>query len=75
MNTHKQHLHAEERTGLLDAHEASRLLGLSFWTLYTWARKGRISYIQLGKRKLFDQKDIEEFINRHRIKEATYDKD
>jgi excisionase family DNA binding protein len=67
MNKHKQERQAAKREGLLDAREASKRLGLSFWTLYAWARTGRICYIQLGKRKLFDPKDIEDFINRHRF--------
>ncbi len=81
MNKHKQYIQAVKQDGLLDAREASKRLGLSFWTLYAWARNGRIPYIQLGKRKLFDPRDIENFIDRHRVEETngdstriTYDK-
>lgn len=71
MNKHKQHIQTIEKDGLLGAKEASRRLGLSFWTLYAWARTGQIPYIQLGKRKLFDPQDIENFIKQHRVGEVT----
>jgi excisionase family DNA binding protein len=71
MNKHKQHIQTNEKDGLLDAKEASRRLGLSFWTLYAWTRKGHIPYIQLGKRKLFDPQDIENFIKQHRVGAMT----
>lgn len=66
MNNNKQSAHAKETDGLLNAKEAAARLGLSFWTLYAWARSGRISCVRLGKRLLFDSSDLEKFIDCHK---------
>ncbi len=54
-------------TNLIDVKDAARVLGLSFWTLYAWARTGRLPSVQLGKRRLFDPRDLEEFIEHQRV--------
>ncbi len=67
MNNDKQYKQSGNDDSLLNAKEAGRRLGLSFWTLYAWARAGRIPYVQLGKRKLFDPRDIEAFIANNKV--------
>lgn len=56
---------------LIGTKEASRRLGISFWTLYAWTRNGRIPYIRLGKRKLFDPYDLESFVKQHKVEVKT----
>ncbi len=58
---------AMEKQPLLGVKEAAQRLGLSFWTLYAWARTGRLPSIQLGRRRLFDPCDLEGFIKQHRV--------
>ena len=47
---------------LVGVKEASRRLGLSTWTLYAWARTGRLESVRLGRRRLFATKDLEHLI-------------
>jgi len=68
MSNNKQYRQTRNDDGLISAKEAGERLGLSFWTLYAWARAGRIAYVQLGKRKLFDPRDIEALIDSHKVK-------
>ena len=68
MNNDRQYKQDKSNDRLLNAKDTGKRLGLSFWTLYAWARAGRIPYVQLGKRKLFDPGDIETFINSHKVK-------
>lgn len=59
---------------LIGIKEASRRLGISFWTLYAWVRTGRIPYVQLGKRKLFDPDDLEAFVEQHKVNSKKEEK-
>ena len=47
---------------LLSTNQTARRLGISFWTLGRWARMGLIPSVKLGRRRLFESADIEEFI-------------
>lgn len=47
---------------LIDARETASRLGLSIWTVYAWARKGRLPSIRLGTRRLFAVEDLERLI-------------
>ncbi len=51
---------------LVGAKEAAERLGLSVWTIYAWARAGRIPSIQLGARRLFVPEDVEQLILENR---------
>ena len=53
---------------LLSVAEAAQRLGLSRQTLYNWGtlRKGP-KYIAVGRRRLFDPQDLQDFIDAHRI--------
>ena len=53
---------------LMSSSKASEYLGISIWTLYRWTKEGRVPYVQLGRRKLFDISDLEQFIENHKIK-------
>lgn len=48
---------------LLSVQDASAFLGVSQWTIYRWARCGRVVSIQLGRRRLFAEEDLRALIN------------
>jgi excisionase family DNA binding protein len=59
---------------LLSAEEAGEYLGIRKGTLYVWARKGTIPSVKIGRRLLFDVRDLDEMIERvkrGRLPEAT----
>ncbi len=60
-------MRSKAEPGLVGVREAARRLGLSFWTLYAWARVGRVPSVQLGKRRLFAPEDLEDFIAHRRV--------
>jgi excisionase family DNA binding protein len=51
---------------LLTVEQAAQRLGVSFWTVYRLARSGRLASIRLGRRRLFDERDLESLIRRTR---------
>ena len=54
--------------GNLSIVEAAARLGVSPYTLRSWAKyRGRISYIKAGRRLLFRRADLEEFERRNLI--------
>lgn len=44
--------------------EAARLLGVSERTLYNLTRRGEIPVVTIGRRKLYRQADVVEYLNR-----------
>ena len=44
---------------LLSVEQAACRLGVSFWTVYRWAQEGRIWSIQLGRRRLIAEADLQ----------------
>lgn len=57
---------------LLSVSEAAEMLGLSKHTLNQWKSQGRIPFIKLGRRTLFDPDDLEAFIADRRVKPKKY---
>lgn len=51
---------------LLSVEQAADRLGVSLWTIYRMAREGRIAFVQLGRRKLFAEEDLEAFVRQAR---------
>ena len=51
---------------LMSVHEAAEQLGVSLWTVYRLARARRLGSVQLGKRRLFAEEDIEELVKSSR---------
>ncbi len=51
--------------GLLTAREASRILGISVYTIYAYARQDKIRHVRYGRRVLFLRADLDTFIRRH----------
>jgi len=52
---------------LFDRVDAAKLLRIGVITLDRYRKAGKISYIKMGGRILFSQKDIEEFLASLRI--------
>jgi len=50
----------------LSAPEAAAILGISPLTLRDWARQGRIGSLKVGRRVLFTQDDLAEFLTASR---------
>jgi len=50
----------------LSMREAAAVLGISPFTLKDWAREGRIASLKIGRRVLFTQSDLEEFLTSSR---------
>jgi excisionase family DNA binding protein len=62
-------------TRLVGVRQAAGRLGLSVWTLYAWARTGRLPSVRLGKRRLFVPQDLEKVIADGRVQGAPRAKD
>jgi excisionase family DNA binding protein len=64
-------MHSELKAGvqrgtlahLVSAREAAFRLGLSVWTVYAWARAGRLASVRLGRRRLFAEADLHALID------------
>jgi excisionase family DNA binding protein len=51
---------------LMSVQEVAEQLGVSLWTVYRWARARRLASVQLGKRRLFTEEDVEDLVRRNR---------
>jgi excisionase family DNA binding protein len=60
---------ARERL-LIPVKEASRWLGMSPFTLYSWAQSHRIPHYKIGKRVMFSREDLKRWLDRLRVTEA-----
>ena len=58
--------------GLLSVKEAAEKLGISKHTLYAWSSKRLITFVKIGDRTMFDPADLEEFINKGRVKPTLH---
>jgi excisionase family DNA binding protein len=52
---------------LFDVYEAARRLGMSHWRLRELKRRGKIAYLQMGQRLMFDARDLEAFVEQYRV--------
>jgi excisionase family DNA binding protein len=57
---------------LLSVKEASRMLGISIHTLYSWASQRRIPFVKCGRRTEFDVKDLEEWIEKNKTRQREF---
>ncbi|MFA5858406.1 MAG: helix-turn-helix domain-containing protein [Elusimicrobiota bacterium] len=60
---------------LLSITEVSEYLGLSKNTIYSWIWQRKIPYVKCGRLVKFDKKDIDQWIERHKIDILKYEKD
>ena len=47
---------------LLTAAETAQLLRIHLVTLYSWVREGRIPSIKLGRKRLFDKRELQAWL-------------
>lgn len=50
------------KRNLLSVEQAAERLGLSLWTVYRLARGGSLGSVQIGRRRLFAEEDLEAFV-------------
>jgi excisionase family DNA binding protein len=55
---------------LVSVKEASEWLGISVFTLYSWALAHRIPHYKIGKRVMFSKEDLQRWLAEHRVAEA-----
>ena len=49
---------------LLTAAETAHLLRIHLVTLYSWVREGRIPSIKLGRKRLFDKRELQAWLEK-----------
>jgi excisionase family DNA binding protein len=49
-------------SNLIGVEDTARRLGISVWTVYRWARAGRLISVRLGRRRLFAEEDLQELV-------------
>ncbi len=54
-------------TTLVSVRAGAGMMGISRFTLRSWLRQGRLSYIRLGRRVMLDPREIEAFIQAGRV--------
>jgi len=69
MRLETSQIKTHQGTRLVSAKGAADRLGLSVWTVYAWARAGRIPTVRLGARRLFVQEDLDRLIATNRTPE------
>ncbi len=47
---------------LLSAQEVAQQLGVSVWTIFRLTRSGKLASVQIGRRRLFAEEDLDELI-------------
>ena len=52
----------EVKSATLNAKQAANYIGVSYWTLLSLARKGLIKHFRGGKKLLFRQKSLDEWM-------------
>jgi excisionase family DNA binding protein len=50
-------------TGLMNVTKTAHYLGISVYTLYSWVFQKRIPFVKLGRKLMFDPKDIIDWVN------------
>lgn len=57
----------ENTRRLWSVRQAAKWLGISMKTLYVWIESRRIPYVALGSRRMFDPRELEEFIRSNSV--------
>ena len=57
---------------LINVKELAKIIKVKRGTIYLWVNQKRIPYIKLGKRVLFNPKDINRWIKENTINEKMY---
>ena len=62
---------AEARERLLvSVKEASAWLGISAFTIYSWALSQKIPHYKIGKRVMFSKEELKRWLDGHRVGET-----
>jgi len=56
---------------LLTVKETAKQLGIATQTLYDWVNKRKIRFVKLGGALRFDQLDVNDFIQAHKVPALT----
>lgn len=59
---------------LWDVHQTAEATGLSVQTIYTWVSQRRIPFVKVGRRTLFDPKDIKAWIESQKVEVNQWNK-
>ncbi len=59
----------------MDVHAAADYLGVSHWTVRDFAWRGELPEVRLGRRLLFDMRDLDALIERNKRREGQRDTD
>lgn len=54
---------------LWNIRQTAEATGLSVNTLYSWISQKRITYVKAGRKVLFDPKDIEKWVESHKVRQ------
>jgi len=54
---------------LLSVAETAERLGIAVQTLRNWISQKRVPYVKLGRRTLFDPRQIERWLSQHTVRE------
>jgi excisionase family DNA binding protein len=52
---------------LLDVKGCAKLLNVSIFTIHKWLGQNRIPSVRLGRRVLFDPRDLEEWVETQKV--------
>lgn len=52
---------------LLTVKEASGWLGISVFTLYSWAQGKKLPHYKIGKKVMFSKDDLKRWLEEHRV--------
>jgi len=52
----------ETNSSILNAKQAAQYIGVSYWTLLSLARQGKIKHFRVGNRKLFRKSSLDEWM-------------
>lgn len=58
---------------LMDMAQVAEQLGVTKNTLYAWVSQRRITIVKVGRLVKFDQRDIDEWIDKNKIKAVAID--
>jgi len=59
---------------LLNINETAEFLKIKKSTLYQWVSMQKIPYVKMGRRVLFDLKDLDALIEKNKVKAFDFDK-
>jgi predicted DNA-binding transcriptional regulator AlpA len=65
-----QHVDETTMPMLVDARSAAKLLSISERSLWSLSNRGDLPSVRIGRRRLYDRRDLTAFIDRHKTPDA-----